>query len=312
MTAVIEIDRAVKRFGRTTAVDEVTLTIPTGCVFALLGENGAGKTTLVRMMLGLAAADSGSVSVFGLNSAALGEEIRRRVGYVPERPTLYEWMTGAEIGWFTAGFYPAGFEQQYLNLLDRFRVPRTTKIGQMSKGMRSKVSLALAMAHQPQLLILDEPTSGLDTLVRREFLESMVELAAEGRTVVLSSHLIGEVERVADIVAIMHAGKVLLVESLDTLKRTTREVTITMQGAGGNPPTLPGEVVSSKRRARQWQLLVRGIEDEAVFDRIADDKSVVAVETRTPSLEEMFVAYMQRDVPSRGEVDATLVRTGDS
>lgn len=300
MTAVIEVDRAVKRFGRTTAVDNVSVSIPPGCVFALLGENGAGKTTLVRMMLGLLGADSGLVSVFDLDSQTHGEEIRRRVGYVPERPTLYEWMTAAEIGWFTAGFYPEGFEQHYLNLLDRFRVRRSVKIGHMSKGMRAKVSLALAMAHQPELLLLDEPTSGLDTLVRREFLESMVEWAADGRTVVLSSHLIGEVERVADIVAIMHSGHVLLVEPLDALKRTTREVTITMQGGAAHLPALPGELVSGKRRARQWQLLVRGVEDESQLERLGEEESVVAVETRTPSLEEIFVAYMQRDVPSTG------------
>lgn len=298
MKPVIEVEQATKRFGQIAAVKDVSLTVPPGCVFALLGENGAGKTTLVRMMLGLLTANSGRVSVFGLNSDRQGEEIRRRVGYVPERATLYDWMTASEIGWFTAGFYPDGFEQQYLNLLDRFRVPAASKISQMSKGMRAKVTLALAMAHQPELLLLDEPTSGLDTLVRREFLESMADLAAAGRTVVLSSHLIGEVERVADIVAIMREGRVLLVEHLDSLKRTTREITITMDAATATLPSLPGEVVSSKRRTRQWQLLVRGIEDDVQLDQLSLVDSVVAMETRTPSLEEIFVAYMQKDPPA--------------
>jgi ABC-2 type transport system ATP-binding protein len=226
MTAVIHVNHVTKRFGRHKAVDNVSFEVPPGCVFALLGENGAGKTTLVRMMMGLLAPDAGGISVFGLDSAKRGEQIRRRVGYVPERPTLYEWMTAAEIGWFTAGFYGGRFEQHFRNLIDKYGVPFERKINQMSKGMRAKVSLSLAMAHQPELLVLDEPTSGLDTLVRREFLESMVDLAAEGRTVLLSSHLIGEVERVADYVAIVRDGQLLVIEQLDHLKRTTRELTV--------------------------------------------------------------------------------------
>ncbi len=248
MPPTIEINHVTKRFGHTTAVDDVSLTIPAGCVFALLGENGAGKTTLVRMLLGLLPPDAGSITVLGMSTSKQGEEIRQRVGYVPERPTLYDWMTASEIGWFTAGFYPDGFEQQYRNLLDRYRVPAARKISQMSKGMRSKVALSLALAPQPELLVLDEPTSGLDTLVRREFLESMVDLAAEGRTVVLSSHLIGEVERIADHVAILKSGQTLTIDPLDELKRHAFDVTLTMHSAAAplplnNGPPLPGRVL---------------------------------------------------------------------
>ncbi|MEX0937827.1 MAG: ABC transporter ATP-binding protein [Pirellulales bacterium] len=293
MKGLIEIEGVTKRFGRTVAVDDVTLTIPPGCVFALLGENGAGKTTLVRMLLGLTPPDAGSLRVFGLPSDRRGDEIRQRVGYVPERPTLYEWMTASEIGWFTAGFYADGFEQHYRNFLDQYRVPLDRKIQQMSKGMRAKVVLALAMAHQPELLVLDEPTSGLDTLVRREFLESMVDLAAEGRTVLLSSHLIGEVERVADHVAIVRDGRVVLIDTLDRIKQTTVEVTITMQGAAAALPALPGEVLQSRRRGKQWQALLREVEDPTELGQLADQDAVVAVETHVPSLEEIFVAYMQ-------------------
>jgi len=292
MNPMIEVDRVTKRFGRHTAVDNVSFQVPAGCVFALLGENGAGKSTIIKMLLGLLAPDAGNLTAFGLSSNRNGDEIRRRVGYVPERPTLYEWMTPAEIGWFTAGFYPDGFEQQYRNLLDQYHVPLARRISQLSKGMRAKVVLSLAMAHQPELLVLDEPTSGLDTLVRREFLESMVELAAAGRTVLLSSHLIGEVERVADYVAILRDGHLLTVERLDDLKRTTREVTVTMQGASSGVPQCSGTVLRSERRARQWQILVKGL-DEAELERLGEREEIVAVESRTPTLEEIFVAYMQ-------------------
>lgn len=291
-TSVIELTNVTKRFGSHTALDNVSLAVPRGVVFALLGENGAGKTTAIRLMLGLADATAGNVCVLGLDSRASGLEIRRRVGYLPERPTLYEWMTAAEIGWFAAGFYPAGFEHHFRTIVNSFHVPFDRKLSQLSKGMRAKVALSLAMAHQPELLILDEPTSGLDTMVRREFLESMVDIAAEGRAVFLSSHQIGEVERVADIVAIMHTGRLLLVERLDDLKRTTRQLTVTVGDA--NPPAPPevsGRIIQQRHRGRQWELLIRDFDDTAI-EKLRFAEGVVAVEARTPSLEEIFVAYM--------------------
>src|SRR6185295_429295 len=222
MSAVIALNNVTKAYGRNTALKDLTLEVPPGVVFALLGENGAGKTTAIRLILGLTEPTQGDVRVLGLDSRREGLAIRRRVGYLPERPTLYEWMTAAEIGWFTAGFYAEGFEHKFRTLVTGFQVPLDRKLSQLSKGMRAKVALSLAMAHEPELLVLDEPTSGLDTMVRREFLESMVDIAAEGRTVLLSSHQIGEVERVADIVAIVHGGRLLAVERLDQMKQTTK------------------------------------------------------------------------------------------
>jgi ABC-2 type transport system ATP-binding protein len=291
MSNAIELVNVTKTYGSATALDQVSLDVPPACVFALLGENGAGKTTAIRLMLGLTEATVGEVRVLGLDSSREGLAIRRRVGYVPERPTLYEWMTAAEIGWFTAGFYADGFEPRYRALLAGFRVPLDRKLSQMSKGMRAKVTLSLAMAHQPELLILDEPTSGLDTLVRREFLESMVDIAAEGRTVLLSSHQIGEVERVADIVAIMHAGRLLAVERLDELKQTTRELTVTVTDAAAPLPKIEGQVMHRRSRGRQWEVLVRGL-DEVALEQLRFADGIVAVESRTPSLEEIFVGYM--------------------
>ena len=269
------------------------------CVFALLGENGAGKTTAIRLMLGLEEPTAGDVRVLGLDGRRDGLEIRRRVGYLPERPTLYEWMTAAEIGWFTAGFYADGFEHRFRTLVADFRVPLDRQLSQLSKGMRAKVALSLAMAHSPELLILDEPTSGLDTMVRREFLESMVDIAAEGRTVLLSSHQIGEVERVADIVAIMHAGRLLVHEPLDELKRSTRQLTITVAESTTPRPALEGTVIYERRRGRQWDVLVRGL-DETALERLRFAEGVVAVESRTPSLEEIFVAYVGKDSGGAG------------
>lgn len=293
MEPVIRLDEVTKRFGANTALSKVSLEVSPGVVFALLGENGAGKTTAIRILLGLIEANSGRAEVLGLSSATQGLEIRRRVGYVPEQPTLYEWMTVAEIGWFTAGFYGDGFLPRYLELADQFGLPRRRRLKALSKGMRAKVSLSLAMAHDPELLVLDEPTSGLDAMVRREFLESMVDRAAAGKTVLLSSHQIGEVERVADIVAVIRKGELLLVERLDQLKDQTRELTVTLEDGTTALPELQAEVLSQRRKLRQWQVLVQRMASGQLA-ALRAHPAVHAVEVRPPSLEEIFVAYMQR------------------
>lgn len=301
MTPVVRLNKVSKRFRRQVALDAVSFEIPPGVVVALLGENGAGKTTAIRILLGLIEADSGEAEVLQLDSRRQGEEIRRRVGYVPERPTLYEWMTIAEHGWFAAGFYPSGYLGRYRDLIKGFELPADRKIKELSKGMRAKVALALGMAHEPELLILDEPTSGLDPLVRREFLESMVDVAAAGRTVLLSSHQISEVERVADIVVIIKQGKLLAIEKLDDLKNHTRELTLTLNNGAPYLSDVPGEVICGREHERQWRLLVRHL-DETRLESFRSLAQVRDLDVRTPNLEEIFVGYMRSDEEKRREI----------
>src|SRR5215831_4640174 len=279
---VVQLQNVTKRYGSQAALDNVSLEVPSGVVCALLGENGAGKTTAIRILLGLTDLDEGKATVLSLDSARQGQLIRSRVGYVPERPTLYEWMTVSEIGWFTSGFYGSGFFERYVRLATDYQLPLKRQIKSLSKGMRAKVSLSLALAHEPELLILDEPTSGLDTLVRREFLEGMVDIAAAGRTVLLSSHQISEVERVADIVAILRAGKLILVERLETLKDQIRELNITLADGATTIPALPGHALSERRHRHQWQVLVRGAtEDELTALNV--HSGIQELRIRTPS-----------------------------
>ena len=295
MNPVIRLDRVVKRFGAQTALNDVSLEVPPGVVFALLGENGAGKTTAIRIMLGLTKPDAGASEVLGLSSQRDGLEIRRRIGYVPEQPTLYDWMTVGEIGWFASGFYGDGFLPRYQQLTAGFDLTPSGKLKELSRGMRAKVSLALAMAHNPDLLVLDEPTSGLDALVRRQFLESMVDRAAAHQTVLLSSHQIGEVERVADMVAIIRQGQLILVERLDDLKAQIQELTVTLPDHRTAPPQIQqGEILWQRRRERQWQLLVRNL-GEGVVRGLEQNATVRSVELRPPNLEEIFVALMTAD-----------------
>ena len=279
--AVIRFDHVTRVFGQTKALQDVTYEVPRGIVFALLGENGAGKTTSIKAMLGMCDPSAGQVRVLEQDPRVFGFQIRKRTGYVPEVPALYDWMTVRETGWFAAGFYPPGYQVEFERLTKQFGLHSHQKIKTLSKGMRAKVVLALSMAHQPELLILDEPTSGLDTLVRREFLESMVDLTASGQTVFLSSHQIPEVERVADVVAIMKAGKLLLVEDLAQLKETSREVIVTYEDRVSSDG-IPGIVVHHTVQGRQSISLVRG-SDEAVYYQLQERADIRTVDVRRPT-----------------------------
>jgi ABC-2 type transport system ATP-binding protein len=311
MTPVIRFHGVGKRFGRVTALDNVSFDVPPGRVCALLGANGAGKTTAIRILLGLERTESGRTEVLGMDSTQYGLDIRRRVGYVAERPTLYEWMTIDEIGWFAAGFYPPGYQRVYAQYVERFALDGRKVIRTLSKGMRAKVALSLALAHKPDLLILDEPTSGLDPLVRREFLESMVDIASEGRTVLLSSHQVAEVERVADMVVILQGGKLICVEALDDLKRTTREVVVTLADASTPPPGMPGEVMAHVQFGHEHLWIIRNL-DESQLTRNCGETAPFQV--RCPSLEDILLALL-REYRHPGRVSAappSVVATGIS
>jgi ABC-2 type transport system ATP-binding protein len=302
---VIRVDGVTKRYGSQVAVNALSLAVPEGSIFGLLGENGAGKTTTIQMLLGLVRPDAGRLDVLGLDPARQGFDVRRRTGYVPESPVLYDWMNVAEIGWFAAGFHldshgtTSGYQYRYTELTRGFELPARQKIKTLSKGMRSKVSLALALASDPRLLVLDEPTSGLDVLVRRDFLESMVDLAGAGRTVVLSSHQIGEVERVASHVALLHQRKLVLAEPLDELK--SRMFLLSVTFSSRDHPTAPPEgrtleLIDASDATRQAQWLVRAA-DRSVCEAVRALPGVEGLEIETPSLEEIYIGYMRARRP---------------
>ncbi|TVS08413.1 MAG: ABC transporter ATP-binding protein [Planctomycetaceae bacterium] len=304
MSHVISATGLTKRFPGCLALDEVDLQVPAGTVFALLGENGAGKTTLIRILTGFLRATSGTSQVLGLDPVRDALAIRRRVGYLSDAPALYDWMKIGEIGWFASTFYPPGFLDRYRTAIRRYELANDWKIRRLSKGQRAKVALALALASDPELLILDEPTAGLDPLVRREFLESMVDRAAVGKTVLLSSHQIAEVERVADQIAFLRQGKFCLIRSLAELKESVHLVTVSLADPLIVLPPLDGtaQVLSEQTSGRQRQWVVMGWSGE-MQAQIQRHHGVTNVDARSATLEELFAACA-RPRPSEFSGDA--------
>jgi len=297
MQPVIEIDGLTKWFGSKQAVGGLTLDVPRGAIFALLGENGAGKTTTMRMLTGLLQPDAGRAFILGMDPWREAVRLRLRLGYVPERPKFYDWMTVSEIGWFTSGFHAKGFLPRYRKLTDRFDLDPASRLGHLSKGQYAKVGLSLALASDPKVMLLDEPTSGLDLLVRREFLASMVDLAGEGRTILISSHQVAEVERVASHVAFMAGGRLLLSGSQDEVKE--RLVRLRLRCDGLPPSTLGlGHVLEQKGKAKDVQVILLDPDRDALA-ALRVTPGVQNVEETPLTLEEAYCALLEQkeDLP---------------
>jgi ABC-2 type transport system ATP-binding protein len=203
---LIEIDRITKERG-TFALGPLDLKLARGEILGIMGPNGAGKTTLLRLLWGFLRPDGGSISVLGLTPHLDQIRMRRRAGFVGDSTRFYEWMSADQYLAFVAGFYPTFDRQRAQALLDRLDLKGRDRIGKLSKGGRVKLALIAALAHVPQLLILDEPTSGLDPLVRAELLNILKEMSDSGVGVVLSSHVSGDLDRIADSILMLDHGK---------------------------------------------------------------------------------------------------------
>jgi acetoin utilization transport system ATP-binding protein len=213
--STISIQHLSKSYGKFLAVDDVTVEIPTGSVFGLLGPNGAGKTTTFKCLLGLARPSSGSIAYDG---NPLTPPLFESIAYVPERSVLYEWMTAGEHLEMQRRAFARYDAARAKQLMDQFNLDPRKRVRAMSKGMRTALAIVMAFSIHPETLVLDEPTSGLDPVNQRAVLNLMIEAAAQGATIVLSSHQIGQVERAADHIAVLQRGRVILSGAVDDLK----------------------------------------------------------------------------------------------
>ena len=221
--SVIDISELTRRFGSTTALAAVSLSLPRGAVYGLVGANGAGKTTLIRHILGLLRAQTGSVRVFGLDPVADPVGVLSRIGYLSEENDLPGWMRVDELMRYTRAFYPAWDDAYAEELRQSFALEPRALIKHLSKGQKARAGLLIALAYRPELLVLDEPSSGLDPIVRRDILGAVIRtIAHEGRTVLFSSHLLQEVEQVADHVTMIHHGTIVLSAPLEDIRESHR------------------------------------------------------------------------------------------
>ncbi|MGW1344456.1 ABC transporter ATP-binding protein [Kribbella sp. NPDC002412] len=211
---VVRTRRLTKRFGRRTALDDLDLDVPAGTVLGYVGPTGAGKTTTIRLLAGLLRPTSGSAMVFGFDAADQYDAVQRRIGYLPGEFVAYPELTGTQYLSYFAHLY-GGVARERIDLLaKRFDLDLGVRIGALSRGDRQKVGIVQAFMHDADLLILDEPTSGLDPIMQREFRDLLRETRNAGRTVFLSSHVLSEVETVADTVAILRAGRLVSIQSV--------------------------------------------------------------------------------------------------
>jgi ABC-2 type transport system ATP-binding protein len=287
----IETQALTKRYGRQTAVDALSLSVPSGSVFAFLGRNGAGKTTTIQILLDLLNRTSGEARVLGRDCVRQALDIRRHTGYVADGQRMYDWMKVDEIIWYCRGFYPAWDDGLAAELKAKLELPGEKKIGQMSRGMQAKLALLLAMAHRPELLILDEPTAGLDVVVRRDFLESVIDLIQqEGRTVFFSSHIVHEVERVADWVGIIDHGKMLCCLPLETLKENVRRIDLTFPSPPDNLRHAFPNVLTCRQAGKQVSVIVRDYTEDTLT--AVQALRPATLKTEMLGLEDIFVALV--------------------
>jgi len=238
---VIETHGLTRYFGPRCIVDMLDLTVPRGSIFGFLGRNGAGKSTTIRMLLGLLPPTRGSSSVLGLDSLALTPEARARIGYLAEGHHVYGWMSVADCGRFQSAFYPRWNDKIFQSVLAHFGLKPSAKAGDLSRGERAGLCLALTLAPQPELLILDDPALGLDPVARRSLLQSMIYLTRNAdQTVFFSSHLLSDVERVADRIAVLDGSQLRADCSLETFRSRVRQFVLTFPGPPPPLPPLPG------------------------------------------------------------------------
>jgi ABC-2 type transport system ATP-binding protein len=295
MSSIIQTNQLNKSYGRSRGIIDVSFAIQEGEVFGFLGPNGAGKTTTIRILMGLLHADSGSATIGGLDCWKQSTEIKKQVGYLPGEFTFDPGLRGAQIIEYL-GHLRGGIDQNYIRaLLERLGLDPSKRFREYSHGNKQKLGLVQAFMHKPRLLILDEPSSGLDPLNQQEFYKMVAEVRAEGRSVLLSSHILPEVEQTCDRVGIIREGRLVKIDHVSALKDLRQhDIEISFPGTtsmewfkhvAGVTSVAPGA------DGRTLKLNVQGELTEVI--RIASEHSATNIATHEPSLEEAFLRFYE-------------------
>jgi len=285
---VIKTDALTKSYGRARGIVDLTLAVEAGEVYGFIGPNGAGKSTTIRTLLGFLRPNGGSAAIFGMDITARSAEIKKRVGYVPAEVNYYDDMKVENLLTYSQRFYGRPDKKQREDLCELFDLDMTRRIDDLSTGNKKKVAIVQALLHRPELLILDEPTSGLDPLIQNQLFDLLSEEKKRGTTVFFSSHILSEVQRMCDRVAIIKEGRILRVEEIaDIRSRTHKHVRVLSDTPGAWAGfSLPGasEIETKGPEITFWYAGAMGS-----LMRAFSERSIVNVWIEDPSLEEIFM-----------------------
>jgi ABC-2 type transport system ATP-binding protein len=288
---VLETQGLTKFYGSKPAVDHIDLKIPRGCICGFVGRNGAGKTTAIKLMLGFLKPTAGSSRLLGCDSQNLTPAIRQRIGYVAEGHRLIRWMTIVEIAKFHSAFFPGQWDGKFFwEMIEYFGLSKKQKIKHLSNGQRAQVSLALTLAPNPELLIMDDPTLGLDAAIRRQFLEGIIELIMrQGRTILFSSHILGDIDRVADRIVVLDKGVIRADCTIEQFRTAIKKVRLVFGQTSPETVDIDG-LLHSRRADKELELVLVGTADEKIADWA---KSAGAEEYQIikQNLEDQFIEY---------------------
>ncbi len=296
---ILKTSGLTKYYGSKLAVDHLDLKIEAGSICGFVGRNGAGKTTVIKLLLGLLKPTAGSASIFGCDSQNLTPDIRQRVGYVAEGHRLIRWMTIARLEKFQRAFFPGQWDREFFaEMIDYFELSKKQKVKHLSSGQRAQVSLALTLVPHPELLIMDDPTLGLDAAIRRQFLEGMIRLIMEqGRTVLFSSHILADVERVADRLIVIDKGVLRADCTTEQFRDSVKKVRFSFDKTPPEEIDIDG-YLNSRRSEKELELTLVKTTEQKIADW-AQKTGAEKFDIVQTSLEDQFIDYTAPQKRSR-------------
>ncbi len=288
---IIEINNLTKFYGKNKGIEDVSLSVKEGEIFGFIGPNGAGKSTTIRLLLSLIYPTSGSAAIFGKDCIKFGHEIRNNIGYLPSEVFYYDKMKVKDLLNYSASFFKGDHKKRMGELAEIMELDLNRRIDELSYGNKKKVGIVQGLLHQPKLIMLDEPTSGLDPLMQNKFFNLILEENKKGATVFFSSHILAEVQKLCNRVAIIRDGQIVKIEDITTLRKDTyKKVYVRTDKSAGNPSKYPGvsnvEVIDGEIR-----FLYKGDINELLT--LVMKNSVLDLNIVEPDLEEIFMHYYQ-------------------
>lgn len=288
MTKAIELQGVTKSYSGKTVLKNLNLSINQGCCYGFLGRNGSGKTTTIRIIMGLISHEAGTVKVMGQNSWNIGNNIKEKIGYVSEKQILPENLSVRSITSFSEKIYPNWNREKVKDLLDRFNIPENKKIKNLSQGMQKFLALVLVLGQEPELLVFDEPASGLDPIARQEFIDNVMNLLLqEKKTVFFSSHLLSDVEKIADTIGILKDGSISIEMELDEMKQSIKQIQIDFADGQYQKFEMPN-IISERKIGNSVILTVRDCNED--FITSLKNKSKIEPKILDMNFEEIFIA----------------------